>query len=85
MAPFSLEALLTLAGLRFPPGLLSKSVRKSGGSAGLGQTGGRDSQEQSGDGLGDVSGSWPDSRAWKGRGPARGHDPPEQRRRKRGE
>lgn len=35
VAPFSLEALLRLAGLFLPLGLPSKRVRKSGGSAGL--------------------------------------------------
>lgn len=35
VAPFSLEALLRLAGLFLPLGLPSKSVRKSGGSASL--------------------------------------------------
>lgn len=39
VAPFSLQALLRLAGRLLPPGLLSKSVRKSGGSAGLCQRG----------------------------------------------
>lgn len=39
MAPFSLQALLRLAGRLLLPGLLSKSVRKSGGSAGLCQRG----------------------------------------------
>lgn len=38
-APFSLQALLRLAGRLLPPGLLSKSVRKSGDSAGLCQRG----------------------------------------------
>lgn len=35
VAPFSLEALLRLAGLFLPAGLPSQSVRTSGGSAGL--------------------------------------------------
>lgn len=39
VAPFSLQALLRLAGRLLLPGLLSKSVRKSGGSAGLCQRG----------------------------------------------
>lgn len=37
VAPFSLGAVLRLAGLFFPLGLPSKSVRKSVGSAGLGE------------------------------------------------
>lgn len=39
VAPFSLEALLRLAGLFLPLGLPSKRVRKSGGSAGLSHRG----------------------------------------------
>lgn len=39
VAPFSLEALLRPSGLFLPPGLPSKSVKKSGGSAGLCQRG----------------------------------------------
>lgn len=61
VAPFSLEALVTLAGLWFPLGLLSKSVRKSGGSAGLGQrAASRDSQELSGDGRSPAGTSVPE-------------------------